>query len=61
MDKLVLQVKKFEPGDSSIVRLNDDTMKIIRELQAQSGLSARYLVCEMVKYAAERVEFKEVP
>ena len=60
MDKLILKTKKFTPGESNVVRLDDDAMTLIRELQAASGLSARHIVCEMVKFSAERVEIVEV-
>lgn len=60
MDKLILEVRKFTPGDSNVVRLTDEAMALIRELQAQSGLSARHIVCKMIEYAAERVEIVEV-
>ena len=59
-DKLILKTRKFTPGESSILRLNDEAMTLIRELQAASGLSASHIVCEMVKFSAERVEIKEV-
>lgn len=59
-DKLVLQVKKFVPGENNVVRLTDEATELVREIQFQSGLPARHIVSEMVKFAAERVEIKEI-
>lgn len=58
-DKCVFTVRKFNPGDSSVVRLDDESMALIRELQAASGLPAKHLVCKMIQFAAPYVEFRE--
>ena len=41
----------------SVVRITPEAERIVRQLCRQSGLSARYLVSEIIKQGADLVEF----
>lgn len=58
-DKLVLTVHKTTIT-RDVIRIDGEAMDIIREIQAETGLSAKYIVSQMVKFAADKVEIKEV-
>ena len=59
MDKCILVIGKFKPSDSKIVRLRPEAMKIIRQLQCETGLSASYIVGEMIQFCKDRIEIRE--
>lgn len=58
-DKLVLTVHR-NTITRDVIRIDGEAMDIIRQIQAESGLSAKYIVSKMVKFAADKVEIKEV-
>lgn len=58
-DKLVLTVHR-NTITQDVIRIDGEAMDIIRQIQAESGLSAKYIVSKMVKFAADKVEIKEV-
>lgn len=58
-DKLILTVHK-NTITQDVIRIDSKAMAIIRQIQAESGLSAKYIVSKMVKFAADKVEIKEM-
>ena len=58
-DKLILTVHR-NTITRDVIRIDGEAMDIIRQIQAESGLSAKYIVSKMVKFAANKVEIKEV-
>lgn len=58
-DKLILTVHR-NTITRDVIRIDGEAMDIIRQIQAESGLSAKYIVSKMVKFAADKVEIKEV-
>ena len=59
-DKLILEVHKSAVITSNIVRLSDEAILQIKQIQAATGFPASQLVSKMVMYAAERIEIKEI-
>ena len=63
MDKLVLKVyKSSEPAkrDKGVIRITSEAYDILSQLQRQSGLTVMHIASEMIKFAGERCEIKEV-
>ena len=58
MDKLVFKVHGSEVITGNVVRLPNDVIAIIQELQLETGLSASRIASEMIRFAKERVEIK---
>ena len=61
MDKLILKVHKLPKADKrEVIRIDGPAYEIVMQLQRQTGLSAQFIVSEMVKFAVDKVEIKEV-
>ena len=60
MDKLILTVQRSSTITSNLVRLPDDAIEIVRQIQLESGLSASSIVAQILRWAQNRVEIKEI-
>ncbi|WP_432352965.1 hypothetical protein [Anaerotruncus rubiinfantis] len=60
MDKLVLEVHKSSVIKSNIVRLPDEAIRTIQVIQLETGLSASFIVSQMIQFAKDKIEIKEV-
>lgn len=60
MDKLILTVHRSPAITSNLVRLPDDAIEIVRQIQLESGLSASSIVAQILRWAQNRVEIKEI-
>lgn len=60
MDKLILTEHRSSTITSNLVRLPDDALEIVRQIQLESGLSASSIVAQILRWAQNRVEIKEI-
>lgn len=60
MDKLVLEVHKSSVIKSNIVRLPDEAIRTIQVIQLETGLSASFIVSQMIQFSKDKIEIKEV-
>lgn len=60
MDKCVLVMHKPKVLSLETVKLRPDSAEIIRQIQCETGLSASYIIGEMVKFCEDKIEIKEV-
>lgn len=60
MDKLILTAHRSSTITSNLVRLPDDAIEIVRQIQLESGLSASSIVAQILRWAQNRVEIKEI-
>ena len=58
-DERLVGVVKITPDERlvGVVKITPEAERIVRQLCRQSGLSARYLVSEIIKQGADLVEF----
>ncbi len=60
MKKIKLEVHKTTPIKNGIVRIDEEAIAVIHAIQAETGLSARKIVSEMVKQGERHIEITEV-
>lgn len=60
MKKIIINVYPVDNSKNAIVRLESKAQERINQLQMQCGLSATYIVSEIIKQAADYVVFKDV-
>ena len=60
MDKITIKTYAINRCKNDVVRLDPAVQKIINQFQRISGLSSKYLVSEIIKQAADYVEFEEI-
>ena len=60
MEKITIKAYALNDNKNEIVRLDEKAQRIINQLQRASGLSARYLVSEIIHQAADYVVFEEI-
>lgn len=60
MEKISIRTYVLSHSKNEIVRLNETAQTIVNELQRASGLSATYLVSEIIRQAADYVVFEEI-
>lgn len=58
MKEIVITSYQVPEKDSNIFRLQTDAAKIVRQLQRQSGLSASYILSEIIRQVKDSVSFK---
>ena len=58
-NKIVLNVYRPEKGMYGVVRLNEEAERLIRQLQRETGLSAKYIVSQIIIQGFDLVEIKE--
>lgn len=54
MDKLILTVHRSSTITSNLVRLPDDAIEIVRQIQLESGLSASSIVAQILTLGAKQ-------
>jgi len=59
-EKMIIKVHKLSPITGNVVRITDEAMHRIIELQKETGLSARHIISEMILFSADRVEVVEI-
>lgn len=59
-EKITIKTYALGHGKNDIVRLDKRAQKIINQFQRASGLSAKYLVSEIIRQAADYVVFEEI-
>lgn len=59
-DRLILEVHRYAPITSNLVRLPDDVIGIIKSIQIESGLSASSIVSQIVRWAQDKIEIRVV-
>lgn len=57
--KIVLNVYRPEKGMCGVVRLGEEAERLIRQLQRETGLSAKYIVSQIIIQGFDLVEIKE--
>lgn len=57
--KIVLNVYRPEKGMRGVVRLDEEAERLIRQLQRETGLSAKYIVSQIIIQGFDLVEIKE--
>lgn len=58
-DRLILEVHR-PIATSNVVKIRTDAREVLMTVQTETGLSASYIVSEMIKFAADKIEIKEV-
>lgn len=60
MEKITIKTYALSQSKNDVVRLDERAQKIINQFQRASGLSAKYLVSEIIHQAADCVVFEEI-
>lgn len=57
-----IKITVHEPAErlTGLVKITPEAERVVRQLCRQSGLSARYLVSEIIKQGADLVEFVNI-
>ena len=58
-NKIVLNVYHPEKGVCGVVRLNEEAERLVKQLQRETGLSAKYIVSQIIIQGYDLVEIKE--
>lgn len=59
--KIILTVHRPEPSFCGVVRLDLEAEALIKQLQRETGMSARYIVSQIIIQGIDLVEIKEEP
>lgn len=59
MSKIVLNVYHPEKGTCGVVRLSEQAEKLVKRIQRETGLSAKYIVSQIIIQGYDLVEIKE--
>lgn len=57
-NKIVLNVYRPEKGVCGVVRLDEEAERLVRQLQRETGLSAKYIVSQIIIQGYDLVEVK---
>lgn len=57
--KIVLNVYRTERGVCGVVRLNEEAERRVKQLQRETGLSAKYIVSQIIIQGFDLVEIRE--
>lgn len=57
--KIVLTVHRPEPSFCGVVRLDKKAESLVKELQRETGMSAKYIVSQIIIQGYDLVEIKE--
>lgn len=61
MDKFILKVyANNETNRGEVIRIDNEAINAVREIQRQTGLSRKHIVSEAVKFASSRLEIIEI-
>lgn len=58
-NKIVLNVYRPEKGVCGVVRLNEEAERRVKQLQRETGLSAKYIVSQIIIQGFDLVEIEE--
>lgn len=58
-NKIVLNVYRPEKGVCGVVRLSEEAERRVKQLQRETGLSAKYIVSKIIIQGFDLVEIKE--
>ena len=58
-NKIVLTVHRPEPSFCGVVRLDKQAESLVKQLQRETGMSAKYIVSQIVIQGYDLVEIKE--
>lgn len=58
-NKIVLTVHRPEPSFCGVVRLDKQAETLVRQLQRETGMSAKYIVSQIIIQGYDLVEVKE--
>lgn len=57
-NKIILNVYRPEKGVCGVVRLDEEAEKRVKQLQRETGLSAKYIVSQIIIQGYDLVEVK---
>ena len=57
-NKIVLNVYRPETGVCGVVRLDEDAERLVKQLQRETGLSAKYIVSQIIIQGYDLIEVK---
>lgn len=58
-NKIVLTVHRPEPSFCGVVRLDKQAESLVKQLQRETGMSAKYIVSQIIIQGFDLVEVKE--
>lgn len=58
-NKIVLNVYRPDLGMCGVVRLDEEAERLVKQLQRETGLSAKYIVSQIIIQGFDLVEIKE--
>lgn len=58
-NKIILNVYRPEKGVCGVVRLDEEAEKRVKQLQRETGLSAKYIVSQIIIQGFDLVEIRE--
>lgn len=58
-NKIVLTVHRPEPSFCGVVRLDKQAETLVKQLQRETGMSAKYIVSQIIIQGFDLVEIKE--
>ena len=57
--KIILTVHRPEPSFCGVVRLDPQAKALVKQLQRETGMSAKYIVSQIIIQGIDLVEIKE--
>lgn len=57
-NKIILNVYRPEKGVCGVVRLDEDAERLVKQLQRETGLSAKYIVSQIIIQGYDLIEVK---
>ncbi len=57
-NKIILNVYRPEKGVCGVVRLDEEAERLVKQLQRETGLSAKYIVSQIIIQGYDLVEVK---
>lgn len=57
--KIILTVHRPEPSFCGVVRLDPQAEALVKQLQRETGMSAKYIVSQIIIQGIDLVEIKE--
>ena len=58
-NKIILNVYRPEKGVCGVVRLDEEAERLVKQLQRKTGMSAKYIVSQIIIQGFDLVEIKE--
>ena len=57
-NKIVLNVYRPEKGVCGVVRLDEEAERLVKQMQRETGLSAKYIVSQIIIQGYDLIEVK---